>query len=478
MLDTQTITHRFRLSQYRTLILGMLGIIALAYLFRNMFQVALSTTLVLAAQIFLFVLLFKRPVWAIAALIVSQTTLPTYTYLIGGVQVSATLTWTVLSLLLVLPVAHQRGGIKLGSGAKRIIIPALILICIAIVANIVNTDSITTYKFLRQEFSWLAILFLIPAAVKNEKDLKRLALVALITCAVSALFALKQWYNPDMRDDLDGRMIGLAISPSHLGYTLPLIILPTIAMYFQKGVNSLNRKFLLVLIAIMAVGLYVSFTRVGIYSLIPGVLFMILIMQGKSKKALFLVSLIVGVVFLGYIVMESNRYTEGFTTEDSAAGRLVLWQSGMHIAMDYPILGIGAYKYEEMSTEYASTINPDYMTNMGAGGALGIHNAHNDFITVWVSFGTFALLAYLCVFVGIFRNFAEANRNSRTRFLKGFAIGCFGTMVAYIINSATHNILLPTMLLWVFAGLSIAAVKIAEKREANTAASQIDIDKY
>jgi len=432
----------------------------MAYLLDFMLGFSIKVGLVLAAQIFLYVLLFHRPVWALAALIVGQLTLSNYMLLLGEQQVSVTFFWAILTLLLLVPILRRKGGIKLGSGARRIIIPAVILACMATIANGVNIELSYVIQYLRQEFIWLVILFLLPAAVKNERDLKRLALVALITCSASAIFALIQYFTPALRDDLEGRMIGLTASPVHLGFILPVIILPMVAIYFLKGVNSRARKLIILPIIIMIAALYFTFTRTGIYSLAPGLLLMILLMKGKPKKELFLITLIVGAAFLCYVNMEDNRYTRGFVEEGSTEGRLALWQAGVNIALNYPLLGIGSYRFTEMSLEYISTVDPT-LIEQGAGTALGRYQPHNDFIRVWTSFGTVALLAYLWLFVGILRNFVEASRHSRTRFLKAFTIGCLGAMVAYIVNAANHNVMSSSMLLWILGGLSIATTKIA-----------------
>ncbi len=93
-------------------------------------------------------------------------------------------------------------------------------------------------------------------------------------------------------------------------------------------------------------------------------------------------------------------------------------------------------------------------------GALGFYEAHNDFITVWAEYGTVALLAYLWVFTGIFRNFLETYRRSSSLFLKSLALGCFGAIICYMVNAFTHNVMDSSQLLWIFAGLSLATTKL------------------
>jgi O-antigen ligase len=315
----------------------------------------------------------------------------------------------------------------------------------------------------------VVILFLLPATVRNERDLKRLALVVLITLSVSAVFAWTQHFNrlgylplyEIYGDSVRGaRVAGLSETPVQLGFNLPMVLLPLIALYFLKGVNSRIRKLFILLIIMIFGALFYTFTRTGIFSLAPGLLLMFFLMKGKPKKQLFLIALILGFAFFCYINITGSRYSQGFTESSSAAARPVLWQAGVNIALDNPILGIGSYNFREVSQGYASTINPVFMETQGGGKILGETTVHNDFIRVWASFGTVALLAYLLMFVGIFRNFLESYRKSLTPFLKAFSLGCFGALAAYIFNAATHNVMGSSMLLWISGGFSIATAKV------------------
>jgi O-antigen ligase len=413
-----------------------------------------------------------------AALIIGQLTTNNLMIPLGGAGMSIRFLWTMLALVLLVPILYKGGGIRLGSRARRIFLPAMIFFIWTLATGAMNTELSRVIQDSRMVTTWLVILILLPAAVKNERDIKRLALVALITCSVSAVFALQQHfrfldlsflglptyelygvYDASLRHY---RVSGLSESAVQLGFNLPVIILPMVAIFFSKGLNPKNRKLIFWLIIVMSTALYFTYTRSGIYSLAPGLLLIVFLMKGKAKKVTFLTLLILGVVFLLFVVMTGNRYSQGFGDDSSATGRLVLWQAGANIAVDNPIIGIGTGKFEEASLAYASAIDTDLMQHeTGAGRALGRYEAHNDFITIWASYGTLAFVAFLWLLVGIFRNFLDTYRNSRSYFLKGLAFGCFGAVAAYIVNAFTHNVLGTSMLIWILGGFSIATAKIA-----------------
>jgi len=470
MAEIKTITYRTPWFQKPFLLPVAVALAGMFWLFSTVLGLTAALSIVLLAQTVLFLLLLRRPVWAMAALIVGQLTACNYMVGLPGVTlISLRFLWVILALLLLVPILRGQGGIELGTRARRILIPAVIFFCWVTMTMSINTDMASTMKQLREIATALVVVIILPAVVKNERDLKILALVALITCSVSALFALQQRWtmgfpaytlygSPVMYD----RVLGLSETPVQLGFNLPMVLLPMIAIYFFKGVNSNTRKLLILLAIIMSVALYFTFTRSGIYSLAPGLLLMFLLMKGRRKIGLILIILIAGAAFLYFIeTSDNNRYSQGFGEERSATGRLVLWQAGLKVAWDNPVVGIGRDNFEEESLKYASAIDTELMTTQEAGRALGQYEAHNDFITVWASFGTVALLAYLWLFAGAFRNFLDAYRRSRSRFIKGLAVGCFGALAAYIVNGATHNVMDTSELMWIMFGLSIATTKIA-----------------
>jgi O-antigen ligase len=475
--EARAITYKPVWFQDRRLVFGTLAVIFLSLLMFSLLGYPETLSVVLALQVVLFFSLFHRPVWALASLIVGQLTTNNLQVPVGGQAISIRLIWTVLALLLLVPVLKNQGGIKLGSQARRVIVPAVIYFVWVTVTAVITTDMSDVLKELRMTVTAMLLLVFLPAAVKNEKDLRWLSLVVLVTGSISAIFALQQHYDLlglpryslyGMYDasESDYRVQGLSESAVQLGFNLPVVILPVLAFYFMKATDSRSRKLILFLVVIMTIALYFTLTRTGIYALAPGLLLMALLMKGRAKKTLLVVLLLVSAAFLVFVNTQDNRYSQGFGDDSSATGRLVLWQAGLKVAMDNPILGIGPGNFKEASSAYASTIDKALMKHeTGAGRALGVYEAHNDFIGVFAASGIVALVAYLWLFIAVFRNFLDGYRHSRTRFLKALAIGCIGALAAYIVNAATHNVMATSQLIWLLCAFSIAINKVALSRQ-------------
>lgn len=471
----ENVSYQVNEIQNRRLILGIAFFLGISVMLSFAFHMPALLSLVLAAQVVIFFSLFNRPVWAIAALLIGQLTVSNYVFYVSDTLVSIRFIWTIMAVLLLIPILRKEGKIQLGGRAKRVIIPAVILIAVAIISNIVNTDLTNTIEYVRQISTSLAVLILLPAVVKNEKDIKTLATVALITCAVSAFFAVVQHYHFNLLpfSTLYGgtvsgrRAIGFSDSAVNLAYTLPLVILPAISLLFFKGINPRYRVLTVLAILVMTAALYFTFTRSGIYSLGLGLIAIVFITGSKFRKELFLVVLVLCAAFIVYVDMKENRYSQGFSEEDSAASRLVLWQAGAKIAVDYPVLGIGSGGFKEMSQAYMSSVEYDPEV-VDVEGVLGVEQPHNDFLRIWISYGTVALIAFIWLLFSIFHNFLETYRTSSRRFVKGIAIGGFAALAAYVVNAACHNVMDTVWLLWIIGGLSIAAYKLAEQKRRNS----------
>ena len=211
---------------------------------------------------------------------------------------------------------------------------------------------------------------------------------------------------------------------------------------------------------VIAVAEYLTYTRSGMYAMAAGLVALPLFMKSKVKWQFFLVVLVIIASFVVYTNIKGNRYTEGVSNDSSAAGRLVLWQAGAKIAMSSPVFGIGGNSFKQVSQQYMTSVTYDPNV-VQANAVLGVEQPHNDFLRIWVSYGTAALIAFIWLLISVFRNFLISYRYLSSRLVKGIALGCFAAFVTYAVSAFTHNVIDEVSLIWVFGGLSIALCKLA-----------------
>lgn len=448
---------------------------------------------VLLAVAALFLLGLRRPVWAMAAFLVSQLTATSY---MVNTPFDITVSLRLLLLLLIgllLWRSFAQKRIELGPMARRVLIPAVILLAVSVIANLANSGFDFAFKDFRNMAVGLLIIILLPAVVRNTKDLKILCGVAFIGFTASAIIGLMQHYqffgiaqNTLIPGFLEGsweggaRVPGIAESELELAYTLSISLPAVLGIYLVRGMKT---RWLLLLSAVpIGLALYFTYTRSALFALILGLVALALFLTTRIRGEVILAALLLGVGLIAATGILGEQYFGGraeSVQEESSISRQIVWQSGIAIAMDNPVLGIGGDKFSVVSPEYASEVDPSLLaweqeTYWGYE-SLGSTAVHNDFLGVWVCYGTLALVAYLWLYVVVLRNLLDSYRASTTRFIKGLSIGLAAALVAYGVNAFYHNLFATMPLFWILAGFSLATAKLALKRKGSIQISQADM---
>ncbi len=459
---------------------GMAWAVILIALGWALLQWALPSFLFLAIVI-VFIIGFKKPVWAIAALLLQQLTITSYMVPTPFVAISLRLMLLLLTLF-ILRGALARKEIDLGPNARRLIIPALVLIIISVIAN--SFDSIgfdSVFRDFRNIVTGVLFAILLPAIIESPKQLKIVLSFAFVIAIASALIAIMQHYNilgmqqatlvPEIMVRL-GRAPGMSEMELELSYLLSVIIAILAGIFLKNGVGLANKKLLFIPILVLFLGLWFTYTRSAIFALICGFIGMASFLMLRSKWWIILTVLLVTLVFLANssVVVESTvGGRSNIEQEESGVARAILWQAGLAIAFDNPITGIGAEQFMTVSPQYASRIDPSlidwernrywsYMT-------LGNDPPHNDYLMMWVNYGVLALVMFLWLHFVILSNFMKSYFKSNNRFLKALSLGFAGAFITYVANSFYHNLLDTMPLFWVLAGFSLVMIKLAAKEK-------------
>lgn len=451
----------------RPLLIGALGLavgIALALGSPSQPEIGILIGLALGSAL----LILNNAAWAMAPILIGELSMASY--LIPQLGMSLRLVAIGIATVGV-------GALVLRSSTladprfKRIVIPALALLALATAFNALTSGGDYTVKYLRYQGVQFLALLVTAAVIRSRRDILRVAAIVLPIALAGALVALWQHFarNSALGSDLvtvwKGRSVGLAGSPVLLANQLAFPLVPLLG-FLAVGPwrRDRLRLALCAVLGILLIGLYFTYTRSALLAIAPGIVAIGLCLRGRRKV------LLVGAVVAGYLAFQllagtgliGARYYKNAENDTSAASHESLLGVALAIAFDNPLTGIGHEHFEEVSMQYAGEVP----VSEGEA-AIGTERPHNDFLTVWISWGIGALIAYVAVFVGALRNFRLAAR-SDDLLIRGLAIGCIGGLATYATNSAFHNYLDSSALLWIYAGGSIALARMAalERRRA------------
>lgn len=433
---------------------------------------------IVAMEMLFLVMALRDPLWILGAITLSELTIKNFFLDIGGIQISTRLFITTTGLLIAVPLLAR--PLDLGPRARPVLLSMAGFAAIATIANAISSDAAYVFKFGRFLASGCIATILFAVLIRTRDDVKRVAQLVLIIGLASAIAAVLQHYSfrgapvisvvpnevfPDGLSAWGDRALGLTEHPVYLTNDLFLLLFPLTALILLRALPERSLPSLVILWLIVLAALYFTQTRSWVYSVALGTVAMAMVVKGRRSQELLIVLLLVGGAFWYWSERTGNRYTLGPESDDSAATRPVLWSAALNIAMDNPVLGVGHDSFLELSPQYADRIDPDLLERQDAGRALGTYTPHNDFLNVWLSFGTPALFAYLALIWYSASNLTWAYRTFADPALQALSLGCFGALIAFSANSLFHNFFDSTLLLWILAGLSIALANLAAREQ-------------
>lgn len=442
------------------------------------FHLISPSVLMLLAIASLMLMGLNRPVWAMSALIIGQLTITSYMINSPFGPISLHLVLLIIIGLILLR-SYRHGQLEVGPKAKFMLIPTILLIVIAIISDFTNSGFDIAYKDFRNLATGLMILSFIPVVVRNTRDLKILCGVTFICMMASSLIGIMQHFNVlgtqyislvPVPTSLIDRVTGITETGLELSYILSTGLIILLGLFLVKGLNPAISRLAPAFMLILSIALYFTYTRSALIAVVFGLIALALLIKTRIRGELICVVLllIAGLSILSPISDMSLGGRSKSGQEDSTISRQILWQASLGIISNYPVLGIGNGKFMSISPEYQSSVEPSLLAyekqNYWSYRTLGNEPPHNDFLDIWVSYGTLALILFIWLFIAMVHNSISSYKISTNRFLKGLSIGLAGAIVVYGVNAFYHNLFATIYLFWILGGLSVATNKLALSR--------------
>lgn len=402
--------------------------------------------------------------WALVPPLIVELTISNY--MVAELGMSARLAMVLVGVAVALPTITRRLSLA-DASLRRVLIPAVALFGIATLVNALYTDDAYVVQYARYQVVLVLTLALAATTIGQRRELRVVLLAALAIAIIAAVAATWQHYSKDSAPygattaaavmKAKGRSVGLAAIPVHLANQLPQVLLPLLGL-LASGPWRTDRNRLLLAGAgfILIAGLNYTYTRSAVLAAALGLVPIALLLGGRRRKIILLILIGAAVMFplLEGTGLIGHRYYRTAEDDRSAATHEALLAISLGIALDSPILGVGHQQFQEISSDVAAGTDAEGVAGVGK------HQPHNDFMNVWLSWGIFALVAYVAMFTGALANFRLAAR-SDDPLVRGVSVGCAGGLITYAVNSAFHNYMDSSTLLWMYAGLSVALVRLA-----------------
>jgi len=321
-------------------------------------------------------------------------------------------------MILLLAMEINQPFLKKDIWKSPLIKAVLIYLLVVFITAITSSHPIVSFKFLLARL-WFIVPLLIFGThfFQNEKNRTIFLWLFLIATSLSILYTLAHHSIYDFGEK-EGHWVMWPLFKDHTiyGAVVALVLPISIALYFAEKHSPLTQAILILLISIVLIGLYFSYTRAAWLSVICAAIVCLLVYYKINFKLLFgagILVLIIGFFKWDQIQMEMgrNKYehtTESFderlqsatnvTTDASNLERINRWSCAIAMFEQRPIFGYGPGTY---AFEYAPFQEPENLTIISTNfGDMG--NAHSEYLGALSEMGILGLLSFIGIVVAIF----------------------------------------------------------------------------
>jgi O-antigen ligase len=299
-----------------------------------------------------------------------------------------------------------------------IVLAAGFYLLIVFISSITSTHPLVSFKFfLAKLWFFIPLLILAPVYFQEKKNIHRFLFLFVLGTVIASIYTLihHSTYN---FGEKEGHWVMYPFFKDHTIYgAIIAFVLPwSIALFYLKNTNPLEKVGLVSIVTIILVALFFSYTRAAWLS-VMGALVIWGLIYFRVKLSYLLVigvfSLLSLFIFWDQVQMELERNDEVHTTEEfgtrlqSAANvstdasnleRINRWACAIEMFKEKPILGFGPGTYQ---FEYAQFQEPENLTIISTNfGDMG--NAHSEYLGALSETGIVGLVSFLTLIVVVF----------------------------------------------------------------------------
>lgn len=317
---------------------------------------------------------------------------------------------------------------------KNILILFGVYLAIQIVSSFLSSDPADSFDNMSRKASIYIVFFASALFIKDSKDIIRLFTALFIFTAVISTIELVRFaidYLPNPQLPLSEYRLQYFGFPLTNGAIKMMILLIAIPLLFAKesyifGKSRLAKLCLgLISLPILAT-FYLTNARNAVLGLFAG-----LLIYGILKNRYFLAGLII--ITLGFLLLAPLPVKERILSiadinHPSNLTRIVMWETGVKMFKDHPVLGVGDVDINRVYRQYKT---PEFH---GEGSHM-----HSNFVQILVNYGALGLIAWLALMIYILYRQSRIYLETRKYELPNvLAVISISSMAAFMVSGLTE----------------------------------------
>jgi O-antigen ligase len=309
-----------------------------------------------------------------------------------------------------------------------------------LISSLFSTDPYGSVIQVLKRISLYSVFFAVIVFFKNREQLKKFLLYFFIFSAIVSVTELIRFaidYVPASDNALTEYRLSYFGYPVTNGQIKMMILLLIIPFMLVKE-NYIAKKYILLLLSLpILVTFYLTNARNAVLGIFAGLL--LLGILRNRKFLLGLLTLVAVFLIIAPDGMKDRILSIGDFKHPSNVTRFVIWETGMKIIKDKPVLGFGEIDFKELYSRYKTPERHGESSHM-----------HNTILQILVNFGLLGLLAWFLLMLYLFLNQLKVYfKTKNDEFLNILALVSVVSMISLQICGLTE---------WNFGDAELAAV--------------------
>lgn len=267
------------------------------------------------------------------------------------------------------------------------------------------------------------------AILNNESHLKTMATILAGSACYFVFWANMPYLEQDWSRFHQGRLLGLDSSQYADGNVLSVLLVmayPFLAMSFFRSKSLTNKLALSFTILMLWHALFLFGSRGALLGLCVTSVFLYKYITSPMTKTILISAFLGAVLTQGGAMLERSTETIETSRQDTGEPlnpRLVSWEVGRDLFINYPVFGVGPGSFLIASTALYPGRSP--------------HVAHNTLISIAAESGAIAALAFIALLIGAWKTYKliKTNKDFVSVELRQINEASFAAVAGYIVCS-------------------------------------------
>jgi O-antigen ligase len=234
------------------------------------------------------------------------------------------------------------------------------------------------------------------------------------------------------------RTIGAFLQPVATGFAIVCMFL--LSLYALSKLRGFLPRLLSVFITLVTpVSIFVIYTR-SVYLGFFNALAVLAIFSRRLRKYAIVIMILaaVAVIINWDNVTTENREKGGLATEETAAGRLVIFQASLRMFLDHPFTGVGFFQYDQYSLRYVRQVRSTLLGMRQSWVGKNVKQ-HNQLLLMLTELGLVGFVPLCLMYYFIIRMLWKARRVHSDAFDDEFVVVVWAVFAEYFTNIMFMN---------------------------------------